>query len=88
MDKGLYYKLEFEVLGLNYYHKIFGKRNRIKRFFATLKRRTKVFYNNINARKLHIKALNLMLRLFFTFYNWFRFHKGINKIPSLRGEVI
>ncbi|MGC9211121.1 MAG: hypothetical protein ACP5FU_03090 [Nitrososphaeria archaeon] len=51
-------------------------------------RRTKVFSNNINAKKLHIKALNVMLMLFFTFYNWFRFHKGINGIPASGGGLI
>ncbi|MGC8593087.1 MAG: hypothetical protein ACP5LF_02205 [Nitrososphaeria archaeon] len=30
-------------------------------------RGTKVFSNNINAKKLHIKALNVMLRVFFAF---------------------
>ncbi|MGC8600429.1 MAG: hypothetical protein ACP5LX_05200 [Nitrososphaeria archaeon] len=53
-----------------------------------MKRRTKVFSNNINAKKLHIKALNVMLRVFFTFYNWFRFHKGINGIPASGGGLI
>ncbi len=58
------------------------------RFFRTLKRRTKAFANNINARKLHIHALNAMLKLFFTFYNFFRFHKGMKRIPSPEGRPI
>ena len=58
VDRGPWYKWAFETLGLNYYHETFGKRNSIERFFATLKKWTKVFSNNINARKLRIKALN------------------------------
>ena len=87
VDRGPWYKWAFEALGLDY-NETFGKRNRIERFFRTLKRRMKIFSNNINTRKLSIKALNVMLRLFFTFYNWFRFHKGINQIPSSGVELI
>ena len=58
VDRGPWYKWAFETLGLNYYHETFGKRNSIERFFATLKKWTKVFSNNINVRKLRIKALN------------------------------
>ncbi|MGC9145715.1 MAG: hypothetical protein ACP5GS_06370 [Nitrososphaeria archaeon] len=36
------------------------------RFFRALKRRTNAFADNINTRKLHIHALNAMLKLFFT----------------------
>ena len=60
----------------------------IEMFFRPLKKRTYVFASSINARKLHIHALNAMLKLFFTFYNFFRFHKGIKRIPSSGGRLI
>nr|CCC55573.1 transposase [uncultured archaeon] len=88
VDRGPWYSWAFEALEPDYYHETFGERNRIERFFRTLKRRTKAFANNINARKLHIHALNAMLKLFFTFYNFFRFHKGIKRIPSSGGGLI
>jgi len=63
-DRGPYNREAFEVLELDYYHETFGERIRIERFFKTLKGRTKVFANNINARKLHIKILNILLSVF------------------------
>ena len=41
----------------------FGIRSRIERYFRIL-RRTKVFANNVNARRLHIRALNIILLIF------------------------
>jgi transposase-like protein len=39
-------------LGITYIHETLGKRNRIERWFRELKNRTKMFYNNINAKTL------------------------------------
>jgi len=63
-----WYSWVFELLELDYYH---VWRSRIERFFRTLKRKTKILSNNINAEKLHIHTLNAMLKHFFTFYNFF-----------------
>jgi|ECHhosMinimDraft_1075155.scaffolds.fasta_scaffold00680_4 hypothetical protein len=41
-----------------------GKITRVERFFRSLERRTKVFVNNVNARKLHVNALKQNLITF------------------------
>jgi transposase-like protein len=35
-------------LGITYFHKTFGNRNRTGRWFREMKNRTKRFYNNVN----------------------------------------
>ncbi|MGC9189555.1 MAG: DDE-type integrase/transposase/recombinase [Conexivisphaera sp.] len=82
-DRGPWYGWAFRSLGLGYYHETFGIRSRIERFFRTLKRRTKVFSNNVNARRLQVHALNTILSIFQLYYNWLRYHKGIGGIPAL-----
>ncbi|MGC9075697.1 MAG: DDE-type integrase/transposase/recombinase [Conexivisphaera sp.] len=82
-DRGPWYGWAFRSLGLSYYHETFGIRSRIERFFRTLKRRTKVFSNNVNARRLQVHALNTILSIFQLYYNWLRYHKGIGGIPAL-----
>jgi transposase-like protein len=37
---------------MTYFHEAFGKRNRIERWFREMKERTRIFYNNINAKTL------------------------------------
>ncbi len=37
-------------LGISYFHQTFGERNRVERWFRTLKERTKRFYNNVNPK--------------------------------------
>jgi transposase-like protein len=37
---------------MTYFQETPGKRNRIERWFREMKNRTKMFYNNINAKKL------------------------------------
>jgi transposase-like protein len=37
---------------MTYFQETFGKRNRIERWFREMKERTKMFYNNINAKTL------------------------------------
>jgi transposase-like protein len=41
-----------ERLGITYFRKTFGNRNRIERWFRELKERTKRFYNNVNSKNL------------------------------------
>jgi len=85
VDRGPWYSWAFQELGLEYYHETFGDRSRVERFFGSLKRRTRVFFNNINARRSRIASLDRMMNIFFVYYNGPRFHKGIGRVPS---EVI
>jgi putative transposase len=39
-------------LGITYIHETLGKRSRIERWFREMKNRTKMFYNDINAKTL------------------------------------
>jgi putative transposase len=39
-------------LGITYIHETFGNRNRIERWFREMKNRTKMFYNNVNSKRL------------------------------------
>jgi transposase-like protein len=52
VDRGPWYRWALDRLGITYIHETLGKRNRIERWFRELKNRTKMFYNNINAKKL------------------------------------
>jgi recombinational DNA repair ATPase RecF len=85
VDRGPWYSWAFQELGLEYYHETFGDRSRVERFFGSLKRRTRVFFNNINARRSRIASLDRMMNIFFVYYNGPRFQEGIGRVPS---EVI
>jgi transposase-like protein len=52
VDRGPWYRWALERLEMTYFHETFGKRNRIERWFREMKERTKMFYNNINAKTL------------------------------------
>jgi transposase-like protein len=52
VDSGPWYRWALERLGITYFQETFGKRNRIERWFREMKERTKMFYNNINAKTL------------------------------------
>jgi transposase-like protein len=52
VDRGPWYRWALERLGITYFHKTFGNRNRIERWFRELKDRTKRFYNNVNSKNL------------------------------------
>ena len=69
-------------LGLKWMHITHGLRNRIERWFRTLKERTKPFYNNMNARKLGILSMRLFLNLYTYHYNNLRTHQTLGKPPS------
>ncbi|MEM3803781.1 MAG: hypothetical protein QXX17_05155 [Conexivisphaerales archaeon] len=51
VDRGPWYPYPLERFGTEYRHVTFGKKNSIERFYRTLKKRTKLFCNNINARR-------------------------------------
>ena len=78
MDRGPWYSWAFRELGLQYYHETFGDRSRVERFFGSLKRRTRVFFNNINARRSKIASLGMLMNLFFVYYN------GLTRMASSR----
>jgi transposase-like protein len=52
VDRGPWYRLALDRLGMTYFHETFGNRNKIERWFREMKERTKRFYNNINAKTL------------------------------------
>ena len=85
MDRGPWYSWAFRGLGLQYYRGAFGDRSGVERSFGSLKRRTRVFFKDINARRSRIASLDMLMNLFFVYYNGLRFHEGIGRVPS---EVI
>jgi len=85
VEGGPWYSWAFRELGLEYYHETFGDRSRVERFFGSLKRRTRVFFNNVNARRSRIVSLDMLMNPFFVYYNGLRFQEGIGRVPS---EVI
>jgi putative transposase len=52
VDRGSWYRWALDRLGITYIHETFGNRNRIESWFREMKNRTKMFYNNINAKTL------------------------------------
>jgi transposase-like protein len=85
VDRGPWYSWAFQELGLEYYHETFGDRSRVERFFGSLKGRTRVFFNNINAGRSRIASLDMLMNIFFVYYNGLRFQEGMGRVPS---EVI
>jgi len=79
------YSWAFRELGLQYYHGAFGDRSRVERSFGSLKRRTRVFFKDINTGRPRIASLDRIVNVFFLYYNGLRFHKGMGRVPS---EVI
>lgn len=85
VDKAPWYRWVFEKLGLSYVHETFGIRNKVERVFGYLKQRSMLFYHNINVNlrsvikrmekglsdKIALNHLNLFLRLFMVYYDWF-----------------
>jgi transposase-like protein len=68
-------------MGFEWEHVTWGKRNAIERLFRTVKRRTKIFYNNINGRNA-LTNLTLFLDLFMLWYNHLRKHQTIGRTPT------
>jgi len=63
VDKGPWYGEALTSLGLSSTHATRGLRNRVERWFRTLKERTR-FYNNLNVRRLGLIPMKLFLNLF------------------------
>jgi len=85
VEGGPWYSWALRELGLEHYHETFGDRSRVERFFGSLRRRTRVFFNDINAGRSRIASLDMLMNIFFVYYNGLRFHEGIGRVPS---EVI
>jgi transposase-like protein len=85
VDRGPWYSWAFQELGLEYYHETFGDRSGVERSFGSLKRRTRVFFKDINARRSRIASLDMLMNIFFVYYNGPRSQEGIGRVPS---EVI
>lgn len=51
VDRGPWHKWALNRLGMKYFHETFVNKNRIERFFRTLKERKKKFYNDVNLKK-------------------------------------
>jgi len=76
VDRGPRYSWALRELGLEHYHGAFGDRSRVEMFFGSLRRRTRIFFNNINARRSRIASLDMLMNMFFVYYNGLRFHGG------------
>jgi transposase-like protein len=70
VDKGPWYPEAFHALGLEWIRKTFDERNRIERWFRTMKTRTRRFFNNFPAKKKPIFKIKLFIRLFVLWYNF------------------
>jgi putative transposase len=64
---------------MTYFQETFGKRNRIERWFREMKERTKMFYNNINAKTL--KSLEELVTAIAATHNIIR-ARGEEVIPT------
>ena len=73
VDRGPWYSWAFRELGLEYYHGAFGDRIKVERFFSALKRRTRVFFKDINTGRSRIASLDRIVNVFFLYYNGPRF---------------
>ncbi len=82
VDKGPWYIEALKSLGLSWMHITHGLRNRVERWFRTLKERTKAFYNNFPARRNGIKSVKLFLKTFTYWYNNLRTHQTLKMPPS------
>jgi len=82
VDKGPWYPEALQALGLEWMHRTFGERNRIERWFRTMKARTRRFFNNFPVRKKPIFKIKLFIRLFVLWYNFIRPHQTLKRPPA------
>jgi transposase-like protein len=68
VDGGPWYPEALTGLGLKWRHVTFGLRNRIERWFGTLKARTKRFYNNFPNNST-VQSIKVFLETFTAWYN-------------------
>lgn len=82
VDKGPWYLDALQSLQLEWMHITRGLRNRVERWFRTLKERTRRFYNNFPSRKRGIKCVKVFLETFTYWYNNLRTHQTLKRPPS------
>lgn len=82
VDKGPWYRDALQSLGLKWKHVTRGMRNRIERWFRTLKERIRRFYNNFPARRRGIRCVKLFLETFTYWYNNLRTYQTLKRPPS------
>jgi transposase-like protein len=85
VEGGPWYSWALRELGLQCYHGAFGDRSGVERPFGSLKGRTRVFFNDINTGRSRIASLDMLMNIFFVYYNGPRFQEGMGRVPS---EVI
>lgn len=71
VDRRPWYHWALRDMGLPWRHVTFGLRNRIERWFRTLKERIRRFYNNFPSRK-GLACVKLFLETFMYWYNHLR----------------
>ena len=57
----------------------------MERFFGSLKRRTSASFKDVNMGRSRIASLDMLMNMFFVYYNGPRFQEGIGRVSS---EVI
>ena len=57
-------------------------RSRVERFFGSLRKRMRVFLNDINAGRSRIASLDMLMNMFFVYYIGPRFQEGMGRVPS------
>jgi putative transposase len=82
VDKGPWYPEALKALGLEWVHRTFGERNRIERWFRTMKARTRRFFNNFPVRKRPNPKIKRFIRLFALWYNFIRPHQTLKRPPA------
>jgi len=85
VEGGPRYSWAFRELGLEHCRGAFGDRSGVERSFGSLKRRTSASFKDINAGRSRIALLDMLMNLFFVYYNGPRFQEGVGRAPS---EVI
>jgi transposase-like protein len=89
VDRGMWYPYALQRLGIPYACMKYSFRNRIERWFRTLKDRTKRFYNNFPYRSLEkINEAEKFFELFVFWYNCIRKHMTLGRTPIDIKEVI
>lgn len=83
VDKGPWYPEALQTLGLEWKHRTFGERNRIERWFRTMKAGTRRFSNNSPVRKMPILKIKLFIGLFVLWYNFIRPHQTLKRPPAM-----
>ncbi|MFP3293555.1 MAG: IS6 family transposase, partial [Nitrososphaeria archaeon] len=73
VEGGPRYSWALRELGPQYYHETFGDGSGVERSFGSLKRRMRIFLKDINAGRSRIASLDMLMDIFFAYYNGPRF---------------